>query len=265
MNPATTIVGLATYLDISTSQCDMFKVSDAEEKQISYDDETVLDVAEEKSKLEFRNADGKVVHYFSEGKAWDAKKNVTKSAPEGSYSIEENNPGAERHLVKILKKINNKPAMIEGVPYSWLMEADREFPVVIDYEDKSGSETVSQAWVAGETYFISDNYTIPSGKSLVIEGGAVVKINGGKKINIASGATLKAIGSKFNYVIITNGADSIGDSVTGHEDYNGSNYSVGFQTTGGTPEIEYCKFDNGDTHLLIGNATEANISNCMFP
>lgn len=121
-------------------------------------------------------------------------------------------------IYKVLsRKADGSYELAEGVKMSWLNAEGRRFPVVLDYELRSGTAQGSECWHAGETYYIQDNYTIPSSHTLAIEGGTVVKLYPSKQIIVSEGARLFARGTDYNYVIIviiTNAADTVGEQIS---------------------------------------------------
>ena len=279
LNPSTTIIGLATRLDLQNYSRSVYNAKT--DQLVSFSADT--DIVDTNLSLEFKDAEGKLIHYFTEGKAYDSAKDfVTKAGSGESNNIEAKNPIISCAITKVLKKIQDKDIMIEGIHYNWLKDNKRVLPIVIDYESRTVPLNINESWQSGKTYFISDNYTIPAGKTLVIEGGAVVKIRSGRKISIQDEAKLIARGSKFNYIVVTGGGDdNVGETIPGEYLQYGVRYLVGFEITANSPgsqtnqsRIEYCKFNYGDVNIMLIGETifdineneELNnpISNCIF-
>lgn len=107
-----------------------------------------------------------------------------------------------------------KLEVFEGINLEWLQNEETSYPVVIDpYYVRSGtSKFLGETFESGKTYFISDDYTVPGHHHLIIEPGAFVKINGGKRIisspENGGNGTISVIGEPYNHVIVTSADDN---------------------------------------------------------
>jgi RHS repeat-associated protein len=81
----------------------------------------------------------------------------------------------------------------------------------------SGTLTANTHWTANNVYGIDADLIIPSGITLTVDPGTVVKALAGTQIRVQSGGTLVAIGTTGNPVIFTTFDDS---SVGGNTDFN---------------------------------------------
>ncbi len=271
MDPKTTYVGIISTLDLprlslSPVVLDQNDVHRALASGISGDQLT----------LAFKDEEGAHVFSFLHTEAWDAADPRAHPSADPEVSPPEPiPPDVSKPIRKDLELLPDGTArLFEGVPYSWLTSAKRQLPVTLDYQSRTGSANGNEAWQSGVTYFVSGDYTIPSGKVLAIEGGTIVKINGTKKITIASGAKLLATGSKFDYIFITVPADnSVGEPVSG---IGGRAYGIQFASTTSTftneSEIKYCKFRYqnpaikflGNINLAPSGLASAPIAHCIF-
>ena len=82
-----------------------------------------------------------------------------------------------------------------------------------------GTLSTSQEWRGYQVYTITGNLTIPSGVTLTIEPGAIVKIADNCSITVNSGGTLNALGTRAQPITITSIHD---DSVGGDTNENGT-------------------------------------------
>ncbi len=78
----------------------------------------------------------------------------------------------------------------------------------------SGRIDTDQTWQAGVVHVVEGDLTIAAGISLTIEPGAVVKLVNGTQIQIATGATLDAMGTETDGIVLTAFSDDAvgGDS-----------------------------------------------------
>ncbi|MCD6384471.1 hypothetical protein J7M23_01715, partial [Candidatus Sumerlaeota bacterium] len=211
--------------------------------------------------IRFKDAKtGKVLTEFAaSGEAADALYDETKFSKEMTTH--------RSGIYKVLsRKADGSYELAEGVKVSWLSAERRQFPVVLDWELRSGTAQGSECWHAGETYYIQDNYTIPSAHTLAIEGGTVVKLNSNKQIRVSDGAELKAQGTKFNYVIFTSADDdSVGEMIPSGEYTPGPGYRIYFEPTDASVHngsiIRYCKFSNLRCGLYFVNITMDTVGN----
>ncbi|MCD6386392.1 hypothetical protein J7M23_11520, partial [Candidatus Sumerlaeota bacterium] len=167
-------------------------------------------------------------------------------------------------IYKVLsRKADGSYELAEGVKVSWLSAERRQFPVVLDWELRSGTAQGSECWHAGETYYIQDNYTIPSAHTLTIEGGTVVKLYPSKQIIVSEGARLFARGTDYNYVIITNAADTVGEEISDPPSGNGE--GILFESTSSAEynkcEFDHCKFHNLNTAIRFEPIMEITRNN----
>lgn len=86
--------------------------------------------------------------------------------------------------------------------------------VQVDNFEKTGTLSADETWESGKTYILKDRVTVPSGVTLTIEAGVVVKGEAGTGANasallIARGGTLNANGTAASPIIFTSIADEI--------------------------------------------------------
>jgi len=223
-----------------------------------------LDTAGDKLAITFKDAKDKRVFTFDRGKAWDL------SATQADAGAEPTRPAARKPIHKHIALLDDGTArLFEGVPYSWLTSAKRQLPVTLDYQVRTGTSNGSEAWQSGVTYFVSNNYTVPNGKTLVMEGGAVVKLNPGKQIRIENGAKILAKGTNYNYAVITNAEDDVGEPITDPEEGNGGGivFSPATSSETNNSEFDHVKFHNLDQAISFEsqiNLTGYKIRHCIF-
>ena len=77
--------------------------------------------------------------------------------------------------------------------------------------------TGTTTWLCGNLYKVTSNLTVPSGATLTLEPGVIVKFAAGKSLTVNSGGTLSAIGTRALPIVFTsikdddNGGDTNGD------------------------------------------------------
>jgi len=169
---------------------------------------------------------------------------------------------------------NNKNYLLEGIAVNDLKEAI--YPITLDYEIKAGGSDSNQTWKEGFTYYLSGDYTITNGNTLVIEPGAIVKYGSAKKLAVASGGRLIAKGDKFNYILMTSKNDNeVGETITGSNGSpQASDYTTAINLQANTVSnhyIQYCKISYAycglDIQTKIDNPVENNIfrNDFMYP
>ncbi len=179
--------------------------------------------------LEFKQEGGPEAFRIAEGKAW--------SAQGGKQQIS---------IYKVLHSDGESDQYLDGVPHRLLQEKATDFPVVVDpvYEI-SGACSGKEVWSSGQTYYISDTYTVSNGSELVIEPGAIVKVQPDEiGIIVQNEGRLVASGEPRKYVIFASAAD---DSVGEPVDCEDGNYTWSWDIEirkDASPDscIEYCKF-----------------------
>ncbi len=111
-----------------------------------------------------------------------------------------------------------------------------------------GAETLTTntVWSAGTLHVVREQMVIPSGISLTIEPGAIVKFQKASGITVQSGGTLKAVGTKASPIILTSLAD---DEIEGDTDGISDTPAFGDWTitveSGGTHDDLYCRMRYG--------------------
>ncbi|WP_216636494.1 hypothetical protein, partial [Endozoicomonas ascidiicola] len=86
-------------------------------------------------------------------------------------------------------------------------------------ENHSGSLSADTVWKADVIHRVTSTVTVPSGITLTIEPGAIIKFNQSQSLNISG--VLDATGTEENKIIFTSYRDDIGG------DTNGDGVSVG--------------------------------------
>jgi hypothetical protein len=85
------------------------------------------------------------------------------------------------------------------------------FPVTIDYIQKTSGSTGNEVWDRGQTWWVSSEYYVNDGNTLVIEPGTVVKVGNTSgtniRIRVAGGGLLKAVGEPYAPIYVTSWAD----------------------------------------------------------
>lgn len=75
----------------------------------------------------------------------------------------------------------------------------------------SSNPTVDTTWGGSSLYIVTENLTIPSGVTLILEPGVIVKFKENKTLTVAQGGTLRANGTRANPIVFT----SINDDTNG--------------------------------------------------
>ncbi len=169
-------------------------------------------------------------------------------------------------MYKFLYQQNGHTYLVEGIPYSFLVSAS--FPVTLDYNIKTGTQTGNQVWKSGNTYYLSGTYTLSAPWTLVIEGGTVCKYTSGASITVPSGAKILSVGTTFDYVLFTSWKDTtMGDSVsTTFSTATGGDYGTAISLQSGasaSSQIQYCKIayatDGLDIYTNLNTPIQNNI------
>ena len=111
-------------------------------------------------------------------------------------------------------------------------------------EHVGGTIAFSTTWRTGDLYIVDDNITIPSGVTLTIEPGVIVKFAVGKSLVINNGGSLSAIGTRALPIVFTsikddaNGGDTNGDG-TATTPQPGDWVKIG--VNGGAATFDYAK------------------------
>ena len=184
------------------------------------------------------------------------------------------NQHQQKSMYKHLMQLNGQYYLVEGVPYTWLQTA--QYPVVLDYELKTGTSSINEVWKSGNTYFISGEYTIGNGYTLVIEPGTVCKFSTGCLITAGTNARIIAKGEAYNYILFTSWKDAInGESVSTYSTPTAGDYYTTIYLSYNSSslcQIEYCKFAYANQAIclvyqdqLINNPIRNNIfSECYY-
>ena len=154
------------------------------------------------------------------------------------------NQHQQKSMYKHLMQLNGRYYLVEGVPYSWLQSA--QYPVVLDYELKTGTPGVNEVWKSGYTYFISGEYTVEAGRTLIIEPGTVCKYYTDCRITAGTNAKIIAKGEPYNYILFTSWKDAAnGETIsTTYCTPTAGDYSIAlYLPPDSSPftRIEYCK------------------------
>jgi hypothetical protein len=130
----------------------------------------------------------------------------------------------------------------------------------------NGTLGSNQTWVAGNVYYIDNWLTVPSGVTLTIEAGAIVKAG---VISVNQGGSLYVTGTSLNKVIFTSHKD---DSAGGDSNGNGtssgqiSEYNTAIENWGGTVQVDNSVFRYGNyaANVNCSNGGSTIISDSMF-
>jgi hypothetical protein len=187
LNPASTQLIVATELDLATTANVQLSVN----KQ-KYRGESI---AANDCPIELSNSStGNQLCSFEPNQAFDSQASKKEIA-------------VQQRVIAL----NGKHYLVEGIPLNWVSSAT--LPVTIDYELRNGGLNRNEVWKSGYTYHVSGTYSVNNGYTLVIEGGAIVKLGtvgstSNIKINATSGAQIQVMGSKYNYVVFTSANDT---------------------------------------------------------
>ena len=174
------------------------------------------------------------------------------------------NQHRQKSMYKHLMLLNGNYYLVEGVPYTWLQSA--QYPVVLDYELKTGTSGVNEVWKSGNTYFISGEYTIGNGYTLVIEPGTVCKFSTGCRITAGTNARIIAKGEAYNYILFTSWKDAAnGETLsTTYFTPSAGDYSIALYlppNSSPSTRIEYCKIAYAEYGIDIQTRLDYPIQN----
>jgi len=182
---------------------------------------------------------------------------------------------AEKQLARIPETGNTY--LFERIPHSFLAETDK-YPVKWDWHEKSGTMNNDQTWSPRYTYYVSSTLTVASEKTLTINPGTVVKLEG-DSTTIQVNGTLIARGEPYNYIIFTSAYDDdCGEDLDGpgkplsEEDPEHGDYVAAFWlgtdvATLQNLEVRYCKFAYGTCALgtnYSANQIRHDIRDCIL-
>ncbi|MBN1902020.1 hypothetical protein JW926_11920, partial [Candidatus Sumerlaeota bacterium] len=196
-------------------------------------------ISGENSELIFKTSSEKTLCAFAPSRAWVG--NDTSNARFMNKTIKVSNID--------IKEFTHS----EGVPYSYITENSASGAITLDYEARSSSAEASEAWQPGVTYWISDEYTIDSDQTLVIEGGAIVKF--GATINIDEG-NLLIKGTPFNYALfVDDDNDDVGETIS-NPNSNSTYYFEIHPSFTSLSEIQFAKFSDASSYAIMYQISE---------
>ncbi len=176
-----------------------------------------------------------------------------------SQALDNNNTSQE--MYKELVRENGTDILYEGVPYSWLVSAS--MPVTLDYQIRSGGQSGNETWLAGNTYYISStvpniSYTVNGSWTLVIQGGAIIKLGPGNQLVAGSSGRIIAQGSPYNYILFSSKNDNtVGETILGSTGSPTSgDYGRAILLDTGSSSgsiVQYCKIYYATEGILINN------------
>lgn len=140
------------------------------------------------------------------------------------------------------------------------------FATPLPVVNKSGTLAANETWTAGNVYMVQYGLTVPSGITLTIDPGAIVKFTSSGYMVINQGGTLVAQGSSSDRIVFTSarddsyGGDSNGDGLS-----NGSvaNYDNAITSYGGSISMSYSDILHSSSTLIVscyGNTTPNSVS-----
>ncbi|NUP89661.1 MAG: hypothetical protein HUU25_07555 [Candidatus Sumerlaeia bacterium] len=288
MNPATTIVGLASLMDLEAqphrlvaelASADLAAPSGViavAAGDAAADGSQLVEVAPllaesgaeaviaEAAPLRVVSDAGETVLTFRAGEAWDSTEGLPNASP----------------VTESVSRVAGNTVLLDSVPYEWLLAA--ELPVTIDYQAFGGNQSPRNlTFVRGVTYYISSDLVVGSGQTLAIEPGAVVKLDGGtESIIVDHGGQIIAEGEPYDPIHFlradyntVNPSAPIGESVPGAGTgrsaamiiINGNSTSASDRTNQSI--IRHCRFSGGAGCIsLVGNMNRADnpIFDCIF-
>jgi hypothetical protein len=126
--------------------------------------------------------------------------------------------------------------LVESIAQSFLDQA--AFPVVLDYQTRSGSIS-NETFDPRYTYRINGDLNVSG--TLTVLPGTTVKVDCQKSINIGSGARMLAEGEPYNYITFTNASDnSCGEQIPGAPT-GSAYYLIRLNSGSASSIIQYCK------------------------
>lgn len=124
----------------------------------------------------------------------------------------------------------------------------------------SGTMSVNKTLSSGKVYLITAQYIVPSGKTLTINAGSIVKFTDySTYITVKTGGSLKVLGASSSPVIFTSSEDdNWGGDSTGDGDTVGAanSYPTSIQMNGGTANISYAQFNEALNAISSTNGAE---------
>jgi hypothetical protein len=183
-------------------------------------------------------------------------------------------PGRTLAAKRLMKAPTSGVAfLVESVPLSYFARATAVYPISWDYlvvipsdEHPYTNITGTETWYSGNTYWVTENVTVSG--TLIIQRGAVVKLNPVTAIYVTTGGAVKAgtEGPEAEYAVFTKAADNDYGDPTGGED---GDYSVALYILTGANgltdgcKIEYCKMRFGvcsiDCLQSLANPIQHNV------
>jgi hypothetical protein len=112
--------------------------------------------------------------------------------------------------------------------------------------EESGTLSSNEEWTSDNVYEIVGQVTVPSGDTLTIDAGTVVKYETGgswRPIQVDSGGTLDANGTSGNPIIFTSWNDNSVGGSTGSGSPAADDYNLAISPNGGTIDVSYATFE----------------------
>jgi hypothetical protein len=200
---------------------------------------------------------------FEAGACFDASSLRALGSQDARTSVPEGQrrpTSGETDLHKVIEKANSQGdvTMLEGIEYSWLKAEGRTFPVRIDYTCVTKTGTMAptkETWVKGVTYHVTSTYAIPTGKTLTIEPGAIVKVNKTSGTTIYGilcqpGGNLVCRGTQYDPIsFVPSDCTTIGADVPSPPTYYNVASYLYLQSQ--CQSIEYCRFERGVSPVIL--------------
>ena len=141
----------------------------------------------------------------------------------------------------------------------------------------SGTIAKNEVWRGFNVYHVTGDITVPSGVTLTVEPGAIIKFDPGLSLTVNGGATLNAIGTRAQPIVFT----SIRDDNYGGDTNGDGNKTMPYPAdwgcvliSGGNVQASYCRFTYGSgvdgnqygarACVFMWNGGSGTFDGCLF-
>ena len=141
---------------------------------------------------------------------------------------------------------------------------------------RRGDTVDNETWESGNVHFVDDQYNVTEGKTLTIEGGAVVRVDADGKLVIKNGGKLAINGGQGNTVLFTSNTSSpargdyvgivIEDGGIAYINYTNIRFAYkGVDIAGGNTELNHCRInETGDLGIEYTGTGAPRINQCII-
>ncbi len=131
---------------------------------------------------------------------------------------------AEKRIIR--SRSDGTVYLVESVSHSYFSERSPSYPVIWDFEQKTGPVDEDETWEPRNTYWVTSTVNVSA--TLTILPATTIKLNPSTSITISSGGKILSRGEPYNYITFTSWKD----------DCSGEDLTTGQQTAGAPGDFD---------------------------